>query len=87
MHPVNADIALDNGNKFMRDHPESWLSHYLPRTLVLGQSIIKGYLFVGETRFFAAGARCPNVLGKLNQFLDNLRRSNCVGVIPSDGRL
>ena len=44
----------------------------LPRTFVFGQCVIERYFFIHKARFLAASPRRPDVLGKLDQFFDDL---------------
>ena len=84
VHSIDADVALDDRNKLVRDHPQGRFSHHLTGALVLGECVAKRHLLVAEVRFLSARACRPNVLGKLDQFFEHLRRRNGVGVIASD---
>ena len=63
VHPVDADIALDDMNEFVRDHPQGWLAQHISGTLVFGQSVVKGDFFLAQTGLLAARPSRPDVLG------------------------
>jgi integrase len=48
VHPIDADVSLDDHDKFMGDHPQRRLSHDLPCALILGQRITSELLFPSE---------------------------------------
>ena len=68
----------------MRDHPQ--LSSPITSTaaLVFGQRIVEGDFFLATGLFLAARPGRPDVLGKLDQLLDHLRRGDGVRVIAGD---
>jgi hypothetical protein len=58
--------------------------HCFARTVVFGERIVEGDFPIAEAGFFAACARGSNVLGKLDQFFENLRSRQCISVIAGD---
>lgn len=84
VHPVDAQVALDYHDKFVRDHPQRRFAHRFPRTVVLGQCVVEGDLLIAQTRFLAACARRPNVLGMLDQFFEHLSRGEGIGVVAGN---
>jgi hypothetical protein len=72
MHPIYRHVALDDGDKFMGDHPQRRLTHDLPRTIVFRQRVVEGDFFVAKTRLFSARSCASDVLGKPDQFFQNL---------------
>ena len=59
---------------------------HLPGALVLGQSVVEGDFLVAETGLLAARPCRPDVLGKLDQFFEHLRRRDGIGVIAGNRR-
>ena len=86
VHPVDRDVALDARHKLVCNDPQRGFAHDLSRALVLGERVVERDFFVGEPRLLAARPRRPDVLGKLDQFFEHLRRRDGVGVIAGDGR-
>jgi hypothetical protein len=72
MHPIDRHVALDHGHKLMGYYPQRWLAHDLPRAVVFGQCVLESDFFIAEARFLAASARGPDILGKSDQFFQNL---------------
>src|SRR3984893_14548407 len=84
VHPVHRDVALDARYQLVRDDPQSGFAHDLPCALVLGERVIERNFFIREARFLAARSCRLDVLGKLDQFFDDLRGREGVGVITGN---
>lgn len=78
---------LNHFNKRVRNNTETGFSRCLTRTLVLGQGIIKGDLFIAKACLFASRTRRPNVLGDLNQLINDLGRRKCIDMVARNCRL
>jgi hypothetical protein len=69
------------------DQSQCGLCHHLSRALVLGQRVVEGDFFVAEASLLAACACGADVLGKLDEFFEDLSRCDGIGVIARNGRL
>jgi hypothetical protein len=69
MHPIGADVSLDDLHKLMRDDPEGGFSHHFPRALIFCERVVECDLLIGETRFLATpttiSSTSPGTKGRL----------------------
>src|SRR4051812_13426219 len=84
VYPIGADVAFDDLNKLVRNDTEGRFPHDFPSTLVLGQSVIEGDLFIAEASLLTARPCCSDVLGKLDQFLKYLGCRDRVRMVPGN---
>lgn len=68
----------------MGDDAKLIVAHHLNRTLVLGEGVIEGDFFLAEPFLLSALVRGADVLGELNQLLNDLRRRDSVDVVAGD---
>lgn len=83
--PVDADIGPKSIQQFMRYHFELVVAQHIESTLIVGQGVIKGDLFVGEAGFFTALPRLSNFFCQRNQFLQHFDSADGVGMIARNG--
>ena len=82
--PIHGSVVFQIAQQLVGDDAELVVAHDLDCALVLGQSVIKGDFLLAEPFLLAASVSGTDVLGEVDQLLNNLCRRDGVRVVAGD---